>query len=204
MKDKNLEIRNLQHIELRKNEDDTYSRTIQGYAVRFNEESENLGFYETIMPESISQETLDKSDIFALLNHDESKILARSKNGVGSLKLELREDGLFYSFESPKTAIGDELLEHIKRGEITGSSFAMVVDAGGDKWEKRDGNYYRTITKIAQLYDVSPVYQPAYSTTTAEARSKEKMEELDAKIMAELDAKAKEIDDLCANLPLSE
>ena len=38
MKDKNIEIRNVQNIEFRKNEDGTNSRTVEGYAVRRSEE----------------------------------------------------------------------------------------------------------------------------------------------------------------------
>ena len=55
MKDKNIEIRNVQNIEFRKNEDGTNSRTVEGYAVRFNTPSQDLGFIETISPEAISQ-----------------------------------------------------------------------------------------------------------------------------------------------------
>ena len=90
MKDKNIEIRNVQKIEFRKNEDGTNSRTVEGYAVRFNTPSQDLGFIETISPEAISQETIDKSDIYARLNHDENTVLARSRYGKGSLNLELR------------------------------------------------------------------------------------------------------------------
>ena len=68
-----------------------------------------------------------QSDIYARLNHREDTVLARSRYGEGTLHLELRNDGLFYSFEAPHTAAGDELLEHIKRGEISTSSFAFTV-----------------------------------------------------------------------------
>jgi len=202
MKDKNIEIRNVQNIEFRKNEDGTNSRTVEGYAVRFNTPSQDLGFIETISPEAISQETIDKSDIYARLNHDENTVLARSRYGKGSLNLELREDGLFYSFECPNTNTGNELIEHLNRGEIFGSSFAMLV--GDDTWTKRGDKYYRTINNIKLLADISPVYEPAYLDTTSELRSKEKMEEIDAEILTKLDEKMKEVDSLCENLPLSD
>ena len=36
-----------------------------------------------------------------------------------------------------------------------------------DKWEKRtDGKYLRRITKFKELFDVSPVYRPAYDSTS--------------------------------------
>lgn len=156
-------------------------RVIEGYAVRFNEESQNLGFTEVIDRGAITQEVIDNSDIYCLSNHDPNKVLARSRYGKGSLQLELREDGLFYSFEAPETEIGRECLEHIKRGEMFSSSFAFIVsmEDGSEKWEKMDGVIKRTIYKIDRLFDVSCVYEPAYLTTTCDARSAEMMKQLE-------------------------
>ena len=83
-----------------------------------------------------------------MLNHNEDKgVLARSNKGIGSLTLEIDDKGLKYSFDAPNTALGDELLEGLKRGDITASSFAFKV--GKDKWDKRsDGSYLRTICSI--------------------------------------------------------
>ena len=165
--------------------DESESRTVSGYAVRFNEPSQNLGFFETIERGALSDEVIAKSDIYARLNHREDTVLARSRYGEGTLHLELRDDGLFYSFEAPHTAAGDELLEHIKRGEISTSSFAFTV-ADNDKserWYKEDGQLKRTIYKIDRLYDVSPTFEGAYLTTSCYSRDKAKaMEELSAKV----------------------
>lgn len=156
-------------------------RVIEGYAVRFNEESQNLGFTEVIDRGAITQEVIDNSDIYCLSNHDPNKVLARSRYGKGSLQLELREDGLFYSFEVPETETGHECLEHIKRGEMFTSSFAFIVsmEDGSEKWEKMDGVVKRTIYKIDRLFDVSPVFEAAYLTTTCDARSAEMMKQLE-------------------------
>lgn len=120
---------------------------------------------------------LAKSDVFALLNHDRGRgILARSKKGSGSLTLSVDEKGLKYRFEAPKTALGDELLENIRRGEVDESSFAFSVSK--DKWEKKsDGGWKRIIEQIEELYDVSPVYNAAYSQTSVYMRGKEQAEE---------------------------
>lgn len=150
------------------------SRKVEGYALVFNSESEDLGFFETISPEAINEETIRKSDVMCLLDHSKERgILARSRYGKGSLKLSIDKKGLKYEFDAPKTSLGDELLEMLRRGDINQSSFAFTVASGGDKWEKKDCKYYRTITKIERLYDVSPVYQPAYSSTTVGCRSYE-------------------------------
>lgn len=169
-KDTNKEIRYFN--EIRAIEDSTESRKVEGYAVIFNSQSEDLGFYETIEPSAITDEVIAKSDVFALMNHDNNRgILARSRRGKGSLKLSIDDRGLKYEFDAPKTALGNELLEMLRRNDITSSSFAFTVAEHGDTWEKRDGRYYRTIKKIDRLYDVSPVYCPAYSETSVACRS---------------------------------
>ena len=63
------------------------------------------------------------------------------------MKLKKDERGLKYTFEAPKTALGDELLEGIRRGDISTSSFAFTVES--DTWEKQpDNRYVRTINKF--------------------------------------------------------
>ena len=142
------------------------SRRIEGYGVVFNSLSNNLGgFKEIILPSAISDETIRKSDILFLLDHNKERgVLARSQYGKGSLQLEIDERGLKYTFDAPKTALGDEVLEGIRRGDISKCSFAFVVEE--DDWRKEsDGTIIRTINKIKQLYDISTVYSPAYDDT---------------------------------------
>lgn len=158
------------------NEDDE-KRTVEGYALLFGVNSDNLGFEEVIERGALDG-VLGKSDVFALLNHDRSKgILARAKNGNGSLSLEVDTKGLKYRFEAPKTALGNELLENLRRGEIDQSSFAFTVADGGEKWERqKNGIWKRTISKFERIYDVSPVYNAAYSKTSVYMRGKEEAE----------------------------
>jgi HK97 family phage prohead protease len=144
------------------------NRTVSGYACVFNSYSQDLGgFIEQIDPHALD-DVVAKSDVLCLLNHDEQRgLLARCKAGKGSLTLTIDEKGLKYEFEAPDTTLGNELVEGIKRGDITASSFAFSV--AEDNWLKQDdGTYIRTITRIAVLYDVSPVYHPAYTATSVE------------------------------------
>lgn len=144
----------------------TDSRLVSGYSIVFNSDSNDLGgFIERINPNAL-EGVVEKSDVLCLLNHNEDKgVLARSKYGEGSLRLEIDEIGLKYTFEAPNTALGDELLEGLRRGDITTSSFAFTV--GSDNWSKReDGTYLRTINSISELFDVSPVYRAAYDATS--------------------------------------
>lgn len=176
-KDNNIEIRAIRSTPV-VNQD---SRTVEGYAVVFNSQSEDLGFYETINPSAITEEVLMRSDVFCLFNHDQDKVLARSKYGTGSLQLQLDEQGLKYTFTAPNTDLGDELLEYLRRGDIDSSSFAFTVstDEGSEVWTTgTDGRQYREILKIDELHDVSPVWNPAYSSTSVSQRTLDKLNQL--------------------------
>ena len=196
------EIRNLGNINIRSIEGEE-SRHVEGYAMLFDVESEYLGFYEVIERGAITQELVDSCDIFATFNHDENKIFARSNMGKGSLKLTVDDKGLLYEFDAPHTALGDELLEYLKRGDINKSSFAFCIDPNDEEsetWESKDGVYFRKIHKIKELCDVSPVWQPAYSATSVSKRAKDKIDALEAQrienINNQLDAMINEIEEL--------
>ena len=144
------------------------NRHIEGYAIVFNSLSNDLGgFREIIEQGAITDELIKNSDILCLMNHDIKRgVLARSYHGRGSLKLEIDEHGLHYSFDAPNTDLGDEVLEGIRRGDISKCSFAFVC--GEDNWTKdENGEYIRHVKKIKNLYDVSLVYHPAYEETEA-------------------------------------
>lgn len=175
-KDNNIEIRATNSTPVVSQD----SRTVEGYAVVFNSQSEDLGFFETINPSAITEEVLKRSDVFCLFNHDQDKVLARSRYGTGSLQLQLDERGLKYTFTAPNTDLGDELLEYLRRGDIDSSSFAFTVstDEGSEVWTTTDGRQYREILKIDELHDVSPVWNPAYSSTSVSQRTLDKLNQL--------------------------
>ena len=165
----------------------TNGRTVSGYAIRFNEDSAFMGFTERISPSALPASMLENADIFAYFNHDWSKVLARTPN---SLKLDLRNDGLYYEFEAPNTQDGNDLLEHIKRGEMYGTSFAFSLpeDGSGEVWTKQeDGTYLREIVMFDALYEISPVYTPAYPTTSVSARCLEYVRNTEEQNMNEED-----------------
>lgn len=154
---------------------DEEKRTVEGYALLFGVSSDGLSFEEVIERGALDG-VIEKSDVFALMNHNQSRgILARCNQGNGSLSLSVDSKGLKYRFEAPKTALGDELLENIRRGEINESSFCFDVEK--DTWEKKsDGTWKRTVSKVGNLYDISPVYNAAYSKTSVYMRGKEQAE----------------------------
>ena len=169
-------VKKKEDIEIRTSDVLADSNTIYGKAISFDTLSVDLGgFRETIKRGAITQELIDNADIFARTNHDNDYILARSKYGKGSLSLELRDDGLYFSFELPNTEKGNELREHIKRGEITQCSFAFITakEPNAEVWRKENGIVYRDIYKIGYLGDVAPVYRPAYEETYVSLRAME-------------------------------
>lgn len=190
------EIRLLGGSELRAGGD---SRKIEGRSIVFNSLSQDFGGWkEEISPDAISDEIINASDILFLLNHSDSRgILGRKRKGSGSLSTEIREDGVYFSFEAPQTSLGDELLEYLRRGDITQCSFAFTVD--DDDWkEQEDGTYIRTIKKFHKIYDMSAVYTPAYTDTEVKCarfaeikaqeaeEAKRKMEEMERQKEQEL------------------
>ncbi len=174
------------------------SKMVIGKAICFESPSNDMGFIETIKRGAITQELLDNSDVFARMNHSDDYILARSKKGKGSLTLELRDDGVYYSFEAPNTEKGNELLEHIKRGEITTSSFAFRVanEDNAERWYKtEDGVIHRDINKIDYLGDIAPVFSEAYSETFCSLRG-EDMVKTSHEIDSKMDLLKKELEAL--------
>lgn len=182
MKNEEKEIRCFQ-CEFRAVEpDNEESRLVEGYAAVYGSDSEYMGFVERIQPGAFDG-VIERSDVLALLNHDVTRgVLARNKRGEGSLHLEVTEAGLLYRFEAPRTALGDELLENLRRGEIDSSSFAFTIDE--ETWENvgndQEEKWLRTITKVRELFDVSPVYFPAYKATSCSRRALDTIEQMKA------------------------
>ena len=159
------EIRTL-NTEIRSSED----RKIEGTAIVFNQLSEDLGgFREQISPSAVDG-VIEQSDIFMLYNHNRDRgYLARSRNGKGTLNIEVREDGVYFHFDAPHTALADEVREHMINGDLNQCSFAFTVLE--DRWAKQeDGSYIRTIDKFGKLFDFSLVDTPAYPQTSASCK----------------------------------
>lgn len=138
------------------------NRTIEGRAIPFNVFSPNReGFREMIDPQAI-EGVIERSDIFLLYNHDKSQgFLARNNKGKGSLKVDVRDDGVYFTFNAKKDNLSNYVYERIQNGELDETSWAFTV--AEDRWVKaEDGVYERTITKFERLYDFSVVDNSYY------------------------------------------
>ena len=171
--------RNTEDCQLRALEN---SRTIEGYAVVFNQRSVFLPDWnkgrmveEVMMPGSITEELIAKSDVVANIDHDNSRMVARSVNGEGSLRLSLDEHGLKFSYEAPMTNDGETVLQGVRRGDFRGCSFAYTCDEDtGVHYEKNDKDsraLIRYVDEVNGLYDVSVVIHPAYPQTNVDSRA---------------------------------
>ena len=187
MKNKEIRTIDVQDLELRMDGDNP---TVVGYGAVFNSMSNDLGgFREYIAPEAFEGRLED--DVRFLVNHDANLVLARTTNNT--LRLSVDEKGLRYEADMPNTSTARDLMELLKNGTISQSSFAFTVE--DDSWEMKDGMNVRTINKVSRLYDVSSVTYPAYNAASSSValRSMEEWQEKEeAKKLEENLAKEKE------------
>lgn len=160
----------------------TSENTLEGYAIVFGQESRVMFdmqkkryFIEIIEPGAVTEELVRSCDIKALVEHNRGRVLARSREGSGSLELFLDTKGMGYRFLLPDTPDGKYVCEGVKRGDLPGSSFAYIADEkDGVRYERRaDGMLVRHVEKITKLFDVSVVSDPAYWGTEVSVRSLE-------------------------------
>lgn len=165
------------------------SRMVEGRPIVFGVRSVNLTpwssslkVYEILEPGCISNELLQRSDVILNINHSNmvTDVLGRCNNGKGTLELGLRENYVEASCDLPRTNTANDTLELIKRGDISGMSFAFEDDwedtENGVSLERtneiEDGKevWLRHVKRITGLYDVSIVTHPAYEQTSVGTR----------------------------------
>lgn len=127
--------------------------------------------YERVMPGAFDRALAGGQDVRGLFNHDSNYVLGRST--AGTMRLVVDEIGLRYDIDPPDTQAGRDVVESLKRGDITGSSFAFLIPHGGQRWIEAEGGVdVREITDV-DLFDVGPVTFPAYRATTAGLRAED-------------------------------
>ena len=169
-------------------ETDDKTSYCSGYALKFGVNSCDLGGYiETIEREALTDEIIQNSDIFAFINHDERLgVLARSRFGKGKLSLTIDDVGLHYSFKLGKSPVCEQLRQYLEDEIITKSSFAFTVAEGGYEWiDNQDGTPFidenglqrLKIKQFNLLYDISPVFEPAYNDTECKLHTSNSIDE---------------------------
>ncbi|HOJ78414.1 MAG TPA: HK97 family phage prohead protease [Bacillota bacterium] len=157
-------------IELRETEDG--KRSIYGYAVKWEQPSEELGYFFPFrekFAKGAFADSLRNDKQKALWNHNSDFVLGSTKSGTLSLSED--ETGLRFNIVLPENTWGKDAYESIKRGDVDGVSFGFKKEV--DEWDESDpDNIIRTIKK-AKLFEVSPTPFPAYPQTEVQARSVE-------------------------------
>ena len=140
-------------------------RKLEGYAAVFGTPATIGEFSETIMPGAFRASLAAGADILALVDHDPSRLLARTSSGT----LRLTEDarGLRFELDVPPTTLGNDILAMAERRDLGGMSFGFRVK--DDAWPARNRRELRAV----ELGEVSVVQaHPAYAATSVTARAR--------------------------------
>lgn len=141
-------------------------RRLEGYAATFGTPAKIGGFTETITRGAFSASLERSGDVLALVDHDQTRLLARTKSGT--LTLSEDDKGLAFSLDVPETQAGRDILALAERGDLGGMSFGFRVPKGGERWQGR-----RRELRQIDLLEISVVSAwPAYSGTSIDARSR--------------------------------
>lgn len=151
-------------------EEDGGNPKIEGYFAVFN------STYEIApgMTESVAEGAFSNSlsgDVRALVNHDTTLVLGRTKAGT----LQLREDsrGLWGSITiNPNDVDAMNLYERVKRGDVDQCSIGFDIRSE-DTDIGEDGSIHWTL-KDVDLWEVSCCTFPAYQETNIAARANER------------------------------
>lgn len=163
-------------VTLRKDDEDR--GVISGYAAVFYRDGDPSTQYE-LWPgavERVMRSAFDKisgDDIRAMFDHH----LLLGRRSAGTLKVEVDDVGLRYEIQPSDTTAYRDTAEHVRLGNVTGSSFAFNIRGrDGQTWteETRDGLTFevRELNDLA-VFDVGPVVNPAYVGTSTGVRGAE-------------------------------
>lgn len=156
-----------QQFQTRATNDDLF---IEGYFSVFNSEYPLWeGASEIVKPGAFTNSV--SGDVRALINHDSSLVLGRTK--AGTLTLRQDERGLWGSIRINRDDVDAmNLYARVQRGDVDQCSFGFdikretFVDLGDGKcrWE---------IEEVDPLYEVSVCTFPAYTETSVSARKQD-------------------------------
>ena len=156
-----------QQFQTRSANDDLF---IEGYFSVFNSEYPLWeGASEIVKPGAFTNSV--SGDVRALINHDSSLVLGRTK--AGTLTLRQDERGLWGSIRINRDDVDAmNLYARVQRGDVDQCSFGFdikretFVDLG-------DGNCRWEIEEVDPLYEVSVCTFPAYTETSVSARKQD-------------------------------
>lgn len=159
MSDRGVERRGFAECRI---EADDSGKKLRGYAIVFDSLSVDLGgFQEIIAPSAVDRALDEAHDVRALVDHDSSKIVGRTR--AGTLTLKKDRTGLRVAID-PDAEISyvRDILRSVSRGDVTGMSFGFRTLE--DEWDFDRKMPLRTVTDML-ISEVSIVTFPAYQAT---------------------------------------
>ena len=150
--------REYRSMELRAVQDEEQKFIVEGYASTFEPyvlfSMDGIDYKEQIEPTAFDE--ADMTDVVFRIDH-EGRVYARTS--AGSLQLWHDEHGLRNRTDLSRTQMARDVFADIEAGNYPKMSFAFTVADGGDSYDQE--THTRTISRIAKVFDVSPVSFPA-------------------------------------------
>jgi len=144
---------------------------------------------ERIMPGAFDRTLKDRPDVLLLFNHNSDLPLARSPR---TLRLWTDRRGLHYRFDAPDSPNGDNVVEAVRRGDVSGASFGFTVI---DEIVRMENELtIRELHEIA-LTEISLTSFPAYKKTSAQLGVEGRRSSMEI-LRARLDLDLLEMEDL--------
>ena len=140
---------------------------LTGLAAPFDVPAMIGGFTETIRPGAFAASLAAATDVRALVDHDDSRLLGRTRSGT--LRLFEARSGLAFELDLPDTTLGRDVHTLARRGDLSGMSFGFTVPRDGDAWPTPNTRELRSV----HLAEISILHRlPAYSQTEISARAR--------------------------------
>lgn len=171
-------MKDRQHRQLRsistkfETRDDSGNLSIEGYFAVFDSVYDIApGLSESIDPGAFNN-TLS-GDIRALINHDTTLVLGRTK--AGTLQLRVDNHGLWGHIDiNPNDTDAMNLYNRVQRGDVDQCSFGFDI-LSEETDIRENGDVHFTIKEV-ELFEVSACTFPAYEDTNIKARMRDRDE----------------------------
>ena len=158
-------------VDLRTEENER-GAVITGYPIVFEQETD-LGFCREIIDGESMGDGSVLRDVALLANHDFGMIpMARSRRNNENSTMKLTPDQHGVAMRATLDTDGNpkskEAYSAVNRGDITGMSFAFIVNE--ERWTDLDSEKpLRRIMSFSRIFEVSLVTNPAYEGTSVQA-----------------------------------
>jgi len=139
-----------------------------GYAATFDQPYPVDIVQETIDQRAFDRTLKEQPDVFALIGHDMSRVIARTKNGTMLLSPDQR--GLRVEISPVDTQESRDAFALVRSGTLDSMSFGFRINK--QQYKNLEGQVHRRIMDL-DLFEVSLVAFPANPAATLSLRDRE-------------------------------